>query len=623
MKAFRILLAWLLIVATSAPAAVINGQLKSAALENLSSDPSSTFSGRVYYNTTTNGAKIYNGTAWTGMGGAGAGEKNYIVNGSSSATGWTASGAGLSTPATDSTAADLPEVTVGTALKLTGASGSSAYAFYPFTLDPSDYSRKLKVSFAQACGLVGAVSAIANCAASDFKVDVYSCTVAWSGSPATTCSGTATRLALSTDSAAVSALPALTGTYRTTFDTGNATAPYLQLRIGMNATQTHAIALSSVVVGPGVVTQGAAVGQWTAYTPTLSASFGTTSGLVAQYRRVGDSLEGSIWFTSGTLTAAVGSVSIPSGLTINLNNLAYAAAAAGGSGQNVGYFTSDSTTGTIGNMGSILVSSTSTSNVYIGGGGTSTGASSTTARYVNMNGYTNTASFGIRFTVPINEWAGSGTVNVVQNDIQYAYNSATANSSDTTSFAYGPAGVAFGAYTTSIRAKRVRFTTPISATDQIWLEANDITTNTWTKVPGSLSIGRNYQNGVNYGMWWDAVASSATDIDVSFGEGGRLNSTTYGGTSTFVWNDIAATFKWRAAKASGGQSVGFSNVTQTGAGLVQSAGQLLGTNTNTGSVMSEPPFLCGTADTGVTAIPNPAASLGATPQAKIPYAYVS
>lgn len=60
---------------------------------------------------------------------------------------------------------------------------------------------------------------------------------------------------------------------------------------------------------------GSPTTPWAAYSAVLT-SFGTTSGESFLYRRIGDSVEVKGSFTAGTLAGALGSVSLPSGLTV-------------------------------------------------------------------------------------------------------------------------------------------------------------------------------------------------------------------------------------------------------------------------------------------------------------------
>lgn len=60
--------------------------------------------------------------------------------------------------------------------------------------------------------------------------------------------------------------------------------------------------------------------NWISYTPTIN-NFGTITNLVAKYRRVGDSLQASIWFNSGVPTASVAEIFLPSGLLVDSSKL--------------------------------------------------------------------------------------------------------------------------------------------------------------------------------------------------------------------------------------------------------------------------------------------------------------
>ncbi|RYZ74260.1 MAG: hypothetical protein EOP09_00680, partial [Proteobacteria bacterium] len=166
-------------------------------------------------------------------GGAGAGEKNYSIDGSNDSTGWTASGAGI-TVTTDSTPANFPDnSTQTTALKITRVSGTD-YVYKRFTLDSVDYNKKLKIlkdiKYAGAAG--------------DYTVRVFSNT-------ASNYAGTSTELTV----APTTSLPGNTTQQVTmTFDSTGATAPYIEVRIYGNA-GTTALYINNFLVGPGVVGQ--------------------------------------------------------------------------------------------------------------------------------------------------------------------------------------------------------------------------------------------------------------------------------------------------------------------------------------------------------------------------------
>jgi hypothetical protein len=138
-------------------------------------------------------------------------EKNYISGGAwgvgtAGALTWTASGAGITcTTATT----NLTDASVSaTSLAVTGASGSTAFCYADFVVDSVDYGKVLKFAFDQLP---------VTYTASNFQVSVNTCTTAWGSVTAGVCSGTSTRLPLSTDASSITALPNLTGTFRTTF----------------------------------------------------------------------------------------------------------------------------------------------------------------------------------------------------------------------------------------------------------------------------------------------------------------------------------------------------------------------------------------------------------------------
>lgn len=478
-----------------------------------------------------------------GSAGGGSGEKNYITS-PSNATNWAASGAGI-TVATDTTAANLPRPnTSASGLLLTGVSGSTAYAYFRFILDDADAAKKMKIQFDMKPGTA---------VASDFKVDIYSNTA----SDYTTGN---TRLALSTDVSAVSALPALTGTFRTTFDSPAVSAKYIELRIGMNASATHTLDISDVIVGPGVVVQGAALSGAALTTFTLG-NFG--NGTQAIYT----SRDGEYMFVSGVLTVGSslpsGSVTIqmPSGYTVptadqNLYSLGIATASTGSS---------------VVHLGGVSAVSSTTFGFY-GDDGVGPWNATTPITFANGNLIT------FQFKVRINEWIGNGVVNVVQNDVEYAYNTSVSDADDTTSFGYGPAGTILpGGTLTARRDKTVRFKTPIATTDTVILEyqsTNGSAVSAWTPIMSGAPVSEinvsNYtvQNSVTYGIGIRSGSSTITDVIVSFGQYAYTSGATYGAAGT-NWNGTTDNGNWRLKKISGGQAVGFSEATTTALGLVK------------------------------------------------------
>lgn len=481
-----------------------------------------------------------------GSAGGGSGEKNYITS-PSSATNWTASGAGI-TVATDTTSGDLPRPnTTASGLLLTGVSGSTAYAYFRFILDDADANKKLKIQFDMKPGTA---------VASDFAVSIYSNTA----SDYTT--GNA-RLALSTDSSAVSALPALTGTYRTTFDAPAVSAKYIELRIGMNASATHTLAISDVIVGPGIAVQGAAVSSWTSYTPTGAMSANTT--YTGQYRRVGDQMELEVNLAfAGAPTSASATFSLPTGYTINTGVL-------GSTTHDALGFGAAKLAGASSVVQAVYSTTTAIAIVYQ----SSTAGARSAVTQAAPGTIANGDSIQIKAFVPVNEWAGNGAVNIVQNDVEYAANNGSSTSADdTTSFVYGPAGTPFFAFAPASALNRtVRFLTPIQATDRLFLEVQKTSGGMWMDVsqaPYDAGISPLFnQNATVYGMGFRDGIIGTTDIRVVFGKYMYASGATYAANGA-TW---VTTYSWRVRKVGGGAAIGFGNVSPgSTAGLVSATG---------------------------------------------------
>jgi hypothetical protein len=489
------------------------------------------------YDTTAKALLADDGTNLNQIGG-GSGEKNYITA-PSTASAWTATGTITATTVTSG----LPRPNT-TKTGVSFAVGAAAdYAYSRFTLDDADFNKKLKVQF----DMVESVG-------TDWKVDVYSNT-------ASNYSGTSTRLSLSTDASAVSLLPGLTGTYRTTFDAPGSAAKYIEIRI-VRVANSSALVASDFIVGPGVVTQGAAVSGWTtqaSYTSLTFAAITSPTRNQLVWRRVGANMEARlIWGGGSAVNSTANNVTfnMPAGYTIDSTALASTSQRdILGSGQ---WLSSGGTRGAL-----FPVYGSSTTVIFQKQGGTTLIESDLGTGW----------ELDFSISVPIAEWAGSGTVNVVQNDVEYVSNSSSTDAADTTSFAYGPTGSSI-APLTAARLKRVRFLTPVQATDKLFVEVMT-SGGDWIDVAYSTYINGlcafQYQNGNSYGIGLSASSVNATDIDVAFGVYGYASGATYGAAGT-AWSGFSA-YKWRVRKVSGGQAVGFSAVVPgVSSGLVPAAG---------------------------------------------------
>lgn len=457
-----------------------------------------------------------NGTALSGNG-----EKNYVTNHSAvlDTSGWAISGAG--TLARD-TSASLPRKnTTGTGFAFT-SSTDEEYARCRFTLDQVDNSKKLKALLAYAA------------TTANFRVEV------WKNS-ASDYSGSYTEFSLTTDSSGDSYLPATTTVYPTTFHAD--TTDYLELRLVHNGTGTDTIYFSDVIVGPGIQPQGAVVGPWQTFTGGITNLPVTSSTF--RYRRVGSDIQvrGEV-IASGAATGTV-ILNLPSGLTFDT-----AALSTSSTNSQIGVaYALDAGTGY--HFGPIRTSGSTTATVADdNGSGVSWNASTPFT-------WASTDQIHFDFSAPIAEWAGSGTVNLAQNDVEYAFNSSTSTTSDTTSFGYGPAGVtaqAFAPSGTNSVDKRVRFQRAIQAGESLRLEFYDAAGG-WIEVGSSLyGFVTNDAGTTYYGARLDVVSS--TDVDVVF----------Y--SAPFVGGSWSTSIRWRVVKVIGGQAVGFGAATATSSGLV-------------------------------------------------------
>jgi len=115
---------------------------------------------------------------------------------------------------------------------------------------------------------------------------------------------------------------------------------------------------------------------------------------------------------------------------------------------------------------------------------------------------------------------------------------------------------------------RVRFQNAIQATDHIDIEVST-DNDTWVPAHSHADIqARIFQSTSRYGIGWDRVSGSNTDIDVVFGNKGRQSSNaTYAGDGA-TWAGISS-YKWRAVKSSNPLGIGTGLATATQPGAVE------------------------------------------------------
>jgi len=511
--------------------------------------------------TPTNGVRIFGhagGLHYIGTDGvdnetgSGSGEKNYLSASASSLGSWSVSAD--MTLANVTTAADLPRPnTTKKGLKFT--SSGAGYGYVRFTLDPADYTRKLKVKLDQKPGAEDTDAGLTAYASGDMSVDVYAYTTSDH-------SDTPTRLALSTDTDSVSALPNLTGTYQTSFDAPSSSAPYLELRITRVA-NSSSLVLSDIVVGPGTIGQVPAVGSTTLYIPDFGAGLGTPTNVVVTYQQSGDKMiiEGSL--NAGTISGSTVSISLPPGTTVDSTKVG------AGSRGSVGKYWASTASATFvessGNSGALFFDGTDTANLYFGNKSSADGSSFVKTSGTGILGDGGLVSFFA--IVPIAEWAGSGTVNVGAGGTHYYYSTGntwgTNNSSATTS--EGQGGVQGGSTTPSAVFSytfKPTYPIPVGQVPILQLSVDGIH---WSPTGSSTLpiIIENLRNdGSNY-IGAAAGTNSSGDIVVTFGKYPT-------GVNSNGWT---GTWYWRVVVGDPSQAAGFAEY-QPGksAGLVSANG---------------------------------------------------
>ncbi len=316
----------------------------------------------------------------------------------------------------------------------------------------------------------------------------------------------------------------------------------------------------NIKVGPDQVVTSAVVTAWESFTPSFTNMTGTLTYAIK--RRVGENMEVNLRYTGATSSGTV-SMTIPDSLTVSetLTQL--------------GSMKVDAAFGTQagGVPAHMYRSNSTTATAFI-----NAGTAGSSARELSSD------TIAVLLSIPIAEWAGTGTVNLGANDVEYAFNTGTetaAGASNTVDFGYGPQGTTFNSFdsTTSSNSNtilRVKFTTKIQPTDSISVEA-DWGNGIFAPIAGHASIAAGLlMDSAYYGVNWNIVSGSDDELDIRFGNKGRTASsaTTYGGNGS-TWSGVS-TFKWRVVKHRSGIPVGFSLASPTDVGLVKAEKQYVG-----------------------------------------------
>lgn len=514
-------------------------------------------------------------------GGAGSGEINYIDNGDAedfNTNGWT--GFDDSTVLTDGTGGTATNLTLSSqattilrgsySFKLVKAAAVATFegSANAFTIDKADENKLLKIEFDY--------NTDGTYTDGDLEVYIYDVTNAALITPSTTSITGWDKDNNGSAKALISFSSTDSNSYRLIFHVADTTS---------NAWDFY---FDNVIVGPGSIVTGATVGPWTSFTPTwTNFTAATTNNGV--WRRVGDSAEIKVWAVMSTDNSGSTLEFLMSalGLTIDISKVPSGGSVAGsieGSGR---WYDNSSTI-------SYATQPVSASD----GAGIIFSRSGVAADFLDEADLDVNDGVGFSMTAPIAEWAGSGTVNLGANDVEYySYLDATATTaattySDQTKVVRGPAGSQFAAIdSTSAGTTTYSITVPdMQETDVIDLQIK-VSGGGWVSAMGHPSLGNlQIQGASTYGI---SATTTATGIDVAFGNKGRMgNNATYAGNGG-AWSsiDASASWLWRVVKHRSGIPVGFGLATADNAGLVSneehSAELDLGTITNWATVDSK------------------------------------
>ncbi len=470
------------------------------------------------------------------------GVKNYLSTRSSSFSGWTNVGTGA-TGSTTTTAAELPELSVGTALKVTnGGSGSGYVESDFFQVDASDLGKLLGLTYNLETSTSPAY------AASDLQIQVWD---------ATTSGGTyAQNTTLNV--ANVPSSPT-GGTMQLSFSQ-NPSRPFTRIRIVRVAGLANSWAsFSSITVTSATGGQSAAISDPVSVTMTTNL---TNNTVTATETRIGSWAFYNVLISfTGAPSAGNLALNLPSGRTINTAALLSTDAT---SGNNLPH-----SSGTYRDAGTIsyplTIAYNSTTSVVL------FYTDDAAAGVVVQNNITattpttiaNTDYIKMSFAVPIAEWAGSGTVNLGPG-AQVTY-----IADDGSSDVFGPNGalvpsIAFGSgvtdrvITLSNKQSTLSYDLEINYRGFGWAKASDL-------FPYTTGNNASATNG--YGI--QAFHSSATEYTVRFGNRGTkvAASNVDNGSESWATENTNGT-RFRLVVANPSSPVGYGKSNSNEFGLV-------------------------------------------------------
>jgi microcystin-dependent protein len=516
--------------------------------------------GTVLYGTDTQKAYIDNGTTLTAIGSGGNSERNYLsltadgnnpvgtIQNGLTDTG-SRSSAGQTWGASDTTKLTVVNNTTSP-LRETGdfklshvAVGAAFIESTQFSIDSADAGKALVVSF----DLTG------NVLSGDYDVVAVRYNSSGIYQEKISIAGTA-----SSGTPASALLPTGTTVFKGFFITSTSTTDLYAIRFRrLSGSATSNPQIDTLFVGPQSLGTGAIV---TSFVDAVTPSSGwfvtgpTNATTTVKQARIGMEahLKYAINATGISASFSELSINLPADLTVDATSINRTSTGRAPIGRfeltkpGVGNYT-----GVVYYEGSAFVCRYLTS--------TSTPGSVANNAPVNWDTTTAATSINIDITLPIAQW--SSNVTMADRAVEeYVFNTSTSTTAtDTTSFGYGISGAKIQAITAGL-TRRVRFTSPILATDTIFVEVStdqikwQNLAGGWQAINAANISPITYQNGVYYGIG-KLTIQNATDVDVFFGDYASATGATYGAAGA-AWTTPGQGY-WRCRKISGGASVGF------------------------------------------------------------------
>ena len=487
-------------------------------LTEQSSTPSSPSSGtRKFYVKQDGNAYLLDSSGnETAIGSGSSSGVNYITNGlfETAVTGWStyADAAGTSpvdgtggsptTTFTRSTSSPLRSAASGLLTK-DAANRQGEGVAYAFTIASADQAKVLNVSFEYAVS-----SSFASGDSSDVRIWIYDVT-----------NSTLIPVTPYTIQGGSTGSWKFSGIFQTA---SNSTSYRLIFHVATTNASAWTMKVDSVVVGPQIQLMGPPVGDWTSYTPTLSAGFGTVTSNAAYYRRVGDSLEIMATWVNGTVAASIASISLPSGIVLDTAKLSKSSNTTSQAGNVVGHWAGGDTSST----GVILTApGTSTTLLYFG---PKQGNSNNTIPANGSAIANNTDSYSMRALIPVSGW--SSTV-VMSNDTdtrvvaaQYTGNGGTVLTANTTNIDFSTS-----VYDTHSSWSGTVWTAPVSGIYKIfgvWLSTANVSADTVLYVDGSASrrLFSDYASATNHQFYGSVKLTAGQTISIRSDAGATLSN---------------------------------------------------------------------------------------------------